>query len=66
MLPVYDALLLKSTAFDAVDDLLLKLYFVYEKSAKKCRELEDIVSDQKECFSFDYNRVKPVRARGYR
>lgn len=63
---MHDALLLKSTAFDVVDDLLLKLYFVYEKSAKKSRELEDIVSDQKECFSFDDNRVKPVRARGYR
>ena len=40
-LAVRDAL--KSTAFDAVDDLLLKLYCVYEKSTKKCRELEDIV-----------------------
>ena len=38
-LAVRDAL--KSTAFDAVDDLLLKLYYVYEKSPKKCRELED-------------------------
>ena len=33
------------------DDLLLKLYYVYEKSLRKCRELEDIISDLKECFN---------------
>ena len=32
---VHDAL--KATAFDTVDDLLLKLYYLYEKSPKKCR-----------------------------
>lgn len=61
-LAVRDAL--KSTAFDVVDDLLLKLYCVYEKSPKKCRELED--SDLKECFSFDDGGLKPVRASGSR
>ena len=33
------------------DDLLLKLYYVYEKSLRKCRELEVIISDLKECFN---------------
>ena len=63
-LAVCDAL--KATAFDTVDDLLLKLYYLHEKSPKKCRELEDIVSDLKECFSFDDNGLKPVRASGSR
>ena len=42
-LAVRDAL--KATTFDMVDDLLIKLYNLYEKSPKKCRELEDIICD---------------------
>ena len=63
-LAVKDAL--KSTAFDSIDDLLLRLYYLYEKSPKKCRELEDIVTDLKECLSFDDAGIKPVRASGSR
>ena len=44
-LAVKDAL--KGTTFDAVDDMLLKLYYIYEKSPKKCRELEEVISDLK-------------------
>lgn len=36
-LAVKDAL--KGTAFDAIDEFLLRLYYLYEKSPKKCREL---------------------------
>ena len=57
---------LKATAFDLIDELLLRLYYLYEKSPKKCRELEDVISDLKECFSFDDAGVKPVRASGSR
>lgn len=46
-LAVKDAL--KSTAFDAVDDMLLKLYYLYEKLPKKCREFEEFISDLKGC-----------------
>ena len=63
-LAVKDAL--KSTAFDSIDDLLLRLYYLYEKSPKKCRELEDIVTDLKQCLSFDDAGIKPVRASGSR
>ena len=28
--------------------MLLRLYYLYEKSPKKCRELEDVVSELKE------------------
>ena len=56
-LAVKDAL--KGTAFDAIDDMLLKLYYLYEKSPKKCRELEEVIADLKECLCFDDSGVKP-------
>ena len=42
-LAIKDAL--KSTSFDLIDDMLLRLYYIYEKSPKKCRELEEIVTE---------------------
>ena len=63
-LAIKDAL--KPTTFALVDELLLRLYYLYEKSPKRCRELEDIISDLKACFSFDDAGVKPVRASGSR
>ena len=35
----------KNTSFDQIDDMLLKLYYMYEKSPKKCRQLEYIIID---------------------
>ena len=52
-----------ATAFDTVDDLLLKLYY---ESLKECSKLEDIISDLKECFSSDDNGLKPVHVSGSR
>ena len=47
--------------------MLLKLYYLYEKSPKKCRELHDIVCDLKECLQFGQDDgVKPIRASGSR
>ena len=63
-LAIKDAL--KPTAFGLVDELLLRLYYLYEKSPKKCRELEDIITDLKVCFSFDDAGVNPVCASGSR
>ena len=37
---------LKNTYFATIDEMLLRLYYIYEKSPKKCRELEDIVRDK--------------------
>lgn len=56
----------KGTAFYLIDDLLLKLYYLYEKSPKKCRELQDIVTDLKECLRFDDDGIKPICASGSR
>ena len=64
MLAIKDAL--TGTAFDVLDEMLLRLYYLYEKSPKKCRELEEIVSDLKQCLQFDDGGNKPVRASGSR
>lgn len=63
-LAIKDAI--RPTAFALVDELLLRLYYLYEKSLKQCRELEDIISNLKACFTFDDAGVKPVRASGSR
>ena len=55
---------LKPTAFGLVDELLL--YYLHKKSPKRCRELEDIITDLKGWFSFDDVGVRPVRASGSR
>ena len=63
-LAVRDAL--KDMPFDLINEMLLQLYYVYEKSPKKCRELEDIISDLRECLVFDDSGIRPIRASGSR
>ena len=63
-LTIKDAL--KFTDLELIDELLLKLCYLYEKLPKKCRELKGIISDLKECFNFDDAGVEPVRASGSR
>ena len=46
--------------------MLTRLYYLYEKSPKKCRELESVITDLKQCFEFDDDGVRPVRASGSR
>ena len=48
-LAIKDAL--KTTSFTLIDEMLLRLYLLYEKSPKKCRELEEIMTHLKECLS---------------
>ena len=40
----------KDTLWTTVDEMLLKVYYLYEKSPKKCRELEEVVSELKACL----------------
>jgi hypothetical protein len=63
-LAVKDAL--KGTSFDLIDEMLLRLYYIYEKSPKKCRELEEIVNDLQQYIQFDDAGIRPVRASGSR
>lgn len=59
---------LKSTFFDTIDDLLLRMYYIYEKSPKKCRALDDIVFELKSCFEQSEvplkGGIRPLRACG--
>ena len=63
-LAIKDAL--KNSSFTLVDDMILRLYYIYEKSPKKCRQLLEVVNDLKECFDFDDAGIKLVRASGSR
>ena len=57
---------LKGTVFDLVGDMLTHLYYMYEKSPKKCRELEEVIADLRQCIEFDDAGVRPLRASGSR
>ena len=57
---------LKHTHFELVNNMLLRLYFLYESSPKKCRELEEIVTELRECLSIEDGGMRPVRASGSR
>ena len=66
-LAVKDAL--KSTLFDDVDDMLMRAYYIYKRSPKKCRELEEIVHSLKQCLDdgdMPDKGNKPIRACGTR
>ena len=43
---------LSSKRFKDIQEMLLRLYYLYEKSAKKSRELLDIVEDLREVYNF--------------
>ena len=47
-LAIKDAL--KSSLFSQIDEPLLRIYYLYEKAPKKCRELDRIVEELKECW----------------
>ena len=55
---------LKGTFLDNIDEMLLRLYYLYKKSPKRCRKLDDVITDLKECLCFDNAGVKPVCASG--
>ena len=55
-----------SRLFQDIDEMLLRLYFLYEKSPRKCRELSDLIVDLKEVFEFPEGGNLPVRAHGSR
>ena len=57
---------LSSNLFKDIQEMLLRLYYLYEKSTKKSRELVDIVDDLKETFDFSKGGDLPVRAQGSR
>ena len=51
---------------DKVDNMLLRIYYLYYKSPKKLRELKDIYDLMRETMEFDSDGVRPYRACGTR
>ena len=57
---------LSSKLFKDIQEMLLRLYYLYKKAAKKSRELLDIVEDLREVYDFSQGGDLPVRAQGSR
>ena len=60
----------KDTLFVSIDEMLLRVYYLYEKSPKKCRELETVIEELQACFTVEEfpkkGGHKPLRACGTR
>ena len=58
--------------YNTIDDILMRAYYLYEKSSKKCHELDELVASLRECLEEDEmpsSRTKgnkPLRACGTR
>ena len=60
---------LGSTYFSVIDDMLMRIYYLYEKSPKKCAELADVVDELKQCLEesdMPTRGNRPLRACGTR
>ena len=57
---------LTSPLFAEINEMLLRLYYLYKKSLKKSQELSAIVEDLKEVFLFPSGGGLPVRCQGTR
>ena len=57
---------LQSCLFNEVEEMLLRLYCLYKKSAKKTRELESNVEEFKGVFEFSGSGNKPIRSQDSR
>ena len=55
-----------SSLFCTMQEMLLRLYYLYEKSPKKSRELENITTDLKQVFDLSKGGNRPIRNCGTR
>ena len=55
-----------SSLFQDINEMLLRLYYLYHKSPKKSKELEAIGDDLKEVYHFPKGGNLPVRCQGTR
>lgn len=53
---------LNGTVFDDVDEVLLRLYYLYENSPKKLRQLCEIHNIYRKIFEFEEGGIRPKRA----
>ena len=57
---------LSSSLFHSIDEMLLKLYYVYAKSPKKSKELCEIVEDLEKGYNIPKGGDRPIRSHGSR
>ena len=57
---------LSSNLFRDLTEMLLRLYYLYSKSPKKCREIDDIVEDLKGVFEYPKGGNLPIRSQASR
>ena len=57
---------LTSKLFKSIDEMLLRLFYLYERSPKKAQELEEVVKELQIVFEFPKSGNKPVRCQGSR
>lgn len=55
---------LQGTVFDDVDEVLLCLYYLYENSPKKLRQLWELHNIYRQTFEFEKGGARPKRACG--
>jgi len=53
-----------SSLFSSIQEMLLRLYYLYKKSPKKSRELESITTDLKQVFDLSKGGNRPIRSCG--
>ena len=61
---------LANTFFSTIDDMLMRVYYLYEKSPKKCVELAEVVDELRQCLEDDGDMPnrgnRPLQACGTR
>ena len=57
---------LEDTKFKAIDEILLQIYLLYEKSPKKLSQLSDLHLELKDLYEFEQGGVKTLRSCGTR
>ena len=61
---------LRGTLFDEINEILMQVYYLYTKSPKKYRELDEVITEMQACFGDSEFSVeggnRPIRACGTR
>jgi hypothetical protein len=57
---------LKGTSFDDVDELILRVYYLYKRSPKKLRQLKELAEIYSDSFEFVEGGYRPKKASGTR
>ena len=57
---------LGGTKFNDIDEMLLNIYLLYEKSSKKLSQLEELAVNLKDLYEFTSKGIKPMRSNGTR